>query len=112
MTDIPHVLRHFVRSEHASLHAGNAALYGVISSEPTITPVTYGEFSKSAGAELAARVEKFAADHNHVFSEKDSIGYDVLYTDMSNNVATFFFLTTTSGQTIFVNYDGLIEKVG
>jgi hypothetical protein len=112
MTNVPNVLRHFVRSEHASLHRGNEALYGVISSEPTITPITYAEFSKSAGAELAAAVAQFASDNGYVFSDKDSIGYDVLYTDMSNNVATFFFLTTTGGQTVFVNHDGAIENVG
>lgn len=111
MDGVPKTLRHFLTTAHASIHKGQAALYGLVSSAPLITPISYADFRKSVTAELADAVAAFANQHALSFNGKDCIGYDVLYTDMNNGLANFFFLTSMSGKTIFANTDGYIELV-
>ena len=111
MDGVPKTLRHFLTTNHASIHKGQAALYGLVSSAPMITPISYTQFRSSVTPEIAGAVAKFAEQHGLQFGEKDSLGYDVLYTDMNNNVANFFFLTSTTGKTVFANTDGHIELV-
>lgn len=111
MDGVPKTLRHFLTTAHASIHKGQAALYGLVSSAPLITPIGYADFRKSVAAELAEAVATFANQNGLTFNGKDCIGYDVLYTDMNNSLANFFFLTSMSGKTIFANTDGYIELV-
>ncbi len=111
MDGVPKTLRHFLTTAHASIHKGQAALYGLVSSAPTITPISYPQFRQSVTPHIAEQLAIFAEAHGLVFGEKDSIGYDVLYTDMNNTLAEFFFLTSTTGKTVFANTDGHIELV-
>jgi hypothetical protein len=111
MDGVPKTLRHFLTTAHASIHKGQAALYGLVSSAPLITPISYPQFRRNVTPELAEAVAAFATAHDLTFGEKDSIGYDVLYTDMNNMVANFFFLTSVTGKTVFANTDGYIELV-
>lgn len=111
MDGVPKTLRHFLTTAHASIHMGQAALYGLVSSAPLITPITYADFQRSVTPKLAGAVSEFAAGHRLTFNGRDCIGYDVLYTDMNNSVANFFFLTSMSGKTMFANTDGYIELV-
>jgi hypothetical protein len=76
-----------------------------------VTPISYPTFKTSVTPEIAIAVEAFATEHGLVFSQQDAIGYDVLYTDMNNTLANFFFLTSRDGKTVFANTDGHIELV-
>lgn len=111
MDGVPKTLRHFLTTAHASIHKGQAAIYGLVSSAPMITPISYAQFKRNVTEQIAAVVAEFAATHDLTFGDRDSIGYDVLYTDMNNNVANLFFLTSVTGKTVFVNTDGYIELV-
>ena len=111
MDGVPKTLRHFLTTEHAAIHKGQAAIYGLISSTPMITPIAFSEFKARVPEKILATVTAFAEERDLRFSSKGSIGYDVMYTDMNNFVANLFFLTSDTGKTVFVNLDGYIELV-
>jgi hypothetical protein len=111
MDGVPKTLRHFLTTEHAAIHRGQAAIYGLITSEPHVAPISYAQFGERIPPAIGKALDAFAAEHGLAFSLKDAIGFDVHYTDMANFTANFFFLTSTEGRTVFINTDGAIELV-